>query len=191
MDNFLCGLVHYINYWFFSFFQCNGSQTTTASTESVWYALISSVLFNSILFMLYSLGQDLKVVRYESPKPRPMVRPAYLSKVPSPAGMICMGVLTYRLYYVLFSAESFNFAVTHYQDPSLITWHTHTLPSLACHYIFISWVIFYSFHFIFDRIILLYQWLYLNIKTINKRLYKQVWFRFLEIVFFEGFENVW
>ena len=31
-------------------------------------------------------GQELKVAQYQPPKPRPMVRPAYLSFVPSPAG---------------------------------------------------------------------------------------------------------
>ena len=42
--------------------------------------------FIKIIFMVF-IGQELKVAQYEPPKPRPMVRPAYLELVPSPAGM--------------------------------------------------------------------------------------------------------
>ena len=37
--------------------------------------------------LLLFIGQELKVIQYEPPKPRPMVRPAYLSLVSSPAGI--------------------------------------------------------------------------------------------------------
>ena len=45
----------------------------------------------------HSTGQESHAVRYEPPKPRPMVRPAYLNFIPSPAAL------------------SFNFAVQSYQ----------------------------------------------------------------------------
>jgi inversin len=45
-------------------------------------------------------GQEMKTVDYQPPKPRPMVRPAYLGMVDSPA------------------AVSFNFAIQQYQVPS-------------------------------------------------------------------------
>ena len=46
------------------------------------------------------LGQELTAVQYEPPKPKPMVRPAYLYFMPSPAAM------------------SFNFAVQSYRPGS-------------------------------------------------------------------------
>jgi hypothetical protein len=50
-------------------------------------------------------GQTLQATHYEPPKPRPMVRPAYLHYLPSPAAL------------------SFNFALSQYQPPSLP--HSH------------------------------------------------------------------
>ena len=50
-----------------------------------------------------SIGQEMQAVQYEPPKPRPMVRPAYMSYIPSPAAL------------------SFNFAVQSYQPDAADT----------------------------------------------------------------------
>lgn len=54
-------------------------------------------------------GQEMHAVHYEPPRPRPMVRPAYLHFIPSPAAL------------------SFNFAVQQYQsygvEGKLIPWY--------------------------------------------------------------------
>ncbi len=49
-------------------------------------------------------GQGMTAMQYEAPKPRPMVRPAYLNFIPSPA------------------AVSFNFALDSYQpsEPEVV-----------------------------------------------------------------------
>ena len=52
------------------------------------------------LFIVFHVGQELTAVQYEPPKPKPMVRPAYLYFMPSPAAM------------------SFNFAVANYRPGS-------------------------------------------------------------------------
>ena len=53
-----------------------------------------------IPLLFHVTGQELTAVQYEPPKPKPMVRPAYLYFMPSPAAM------------------SFNFAVQSYQPSS-------------------------------------------------------------------------
>ena len=46
------------------------------------------VMIDSLSFLsfLTFTGQELKASQYQPPKPRPMVRPAYLQLVASPAG---------------------------------------------------------------------------------------------------------
>ena len=47
--------------------------------------------------VIFPTGQTLQAMHYEPPKPRPMVRPAYMHYLPSPAAL------------------SFNFALSQYQ----------------------------------------------------------------------------
>ena len=63
-------------------------------------ALISDNEVVVVFYISFHLGQELTAVQYELPKPKPMVRPAYLYFMPSPAAM------------------SFNFAVQSYRPGS-------------------------------------------------------------------------
>lgn len=68
------------------------------------------------LVLLLSAGQELTAVHYEPPKPKPMVRPAYLYFMPSPAAM------------------SFNFAVQSYQPSSShSSTHDHSQSGQCMH----------------------------------------------------------
>lgn len=63
------------------------------------------------------VGQQVKVVEYRPPSPKPMVRPAYFRYVPSQAGSrsysrVCSTFL--KAFVLLWPALSFNFAVDQY-----------------------------------------------------------------------------
>lgn len=67
-------------------------------------------------------GQELKVAQYQPPKPRPMVRPAYLSFIPSPAGR-------YSTYVSLQAAMIFSFSsssIIQFCSPTVSTNVTYT-----------------------------------------------------------------
>lgn len=76
--------------------QCSGSKTEGTRWKDIWSVTYNGC-YGSGYHDIVPSGHEMQAVHYEPPKPKPMVRPAYLYFIPSPAAL------------------SFNFAVQSYQ----------------------------------------------------------------------------
>ena len=106
--------------------------------------------------LLLFIGQELKVIQYEPPKPRPMVRPAYLSLVSSPAGIaigLCNNIhwnislcffpsSSFQLYLSILLLTSINYRLNPESLPHRLI-HVHTCYTKQTLFLVISTLIIY------------------------------------------------
>lgn len=58
----------------------------SAKQRALVEKIYSKIHCSSTLYTFAGAGQELKAFHYEPPQPKPMVRPAYMKFIPSPAG---------------------------------------------------------------------------------------------------------